>query len=1070
MTHAAELKDDKIQSLEKRLGASSKEQVRLTEIVESYDKKAEKDKAQKGKGGSSQTIIFKPADSTRSGQNTVELLAIADKRIAELNEEIRMLEKQSAKVTAQSEGMSSRNAQLEIENESLRNDLQNARADYTALQVDMNEFRDYYHQLDIAASKMGHRCEMLGQLNATLEEENKALVEQVNKLVEQNQDLLVKSLEDKDQFMDDERAFSDRIYALQRQKERLEEQVDLANKALAESAAKPKKKPNFLARVMMKARLKKKKDDISQKKRHSVQLLRIDNSQHLEEFDTSTLVATPVSRRDETGSEDSRESSASGDSRAVTKSLLNSSLISAQSDVVLRRQKDGFVSPYISTPVLPRAGEPDTIRLRSATHDVSAFRARHVRSEVFNDSDWSPGRLSRPRSMDALDKVPSSSSTLTPNDVDSGDGLPDGDVAGSSGKVLKQPGMRHLKPNASPSGMRKHHWTRSSPNISPIAPRKEHPVSLEPLAPSPPSNSMQRMSSPRSSPILARKLEEKPSPRTPQRSPILGRKENNALSPTQKDARRASMPTTHYTQNLDTIPVRERTVEPTKSKVSVQVIASTNTPNGSSPSLSNKPVSSPFQEDQVKRVTVERRENSPRTREGALVFNGGVTSPFQERERNFGADKREELTSSTPRGFQRQESLRGDKNVVKGMEPSRNYSTLPSRAKHTRERSASGDQNGGKTTESSRNYNAVPIHVQHVREKSSDEDMSNGPRVIHVNDLPSRDTRERSLSADKNEGVRASKRQGTIFAASTAPPRQSVPITAHYVTSGTITQSEASPSAAVSTAGAGTSVYTDLNSTPVVSRGNRAEVSSSSVFAIVRDKRGDEHVLPVSNNTPPSRDSTTPSRDHTTRSRASATSDSRLLSNSSTAVLRNTVRAATDMSSRYGAAPSPRNVVPSNPVELKPSANEQRDENRNDTKVLVSSATIQETTKQNVSSVRARILDIEHTSPTDSGSRASTYVSPSSQTLGKDDDDDDARSASSHHSRDCSPALKKVRKARKAAKEREIFMDSPPAPPDDSSTASGRGSGAEERVRTRSVGSNQGDGKKSSVWLEYGCV
>lgn len=35
--------------------------------------------------------------------------------------------------------------------------------------------------------------------------------------------------------------FSDRIYALQRQKERLEEQVDLANKALAESALKPKK-------------------------------------------------------------------------------------------------------------------------------------------------------------------------------------------------------------------------------------------------------------------------------------------------------------------------------------------------------------------------------------------------------------------------------------------------------------------------------------------------------------------------------------------------------------------------------------------------------------------------------------------------------------------------------------------------------------------------------------------------------------------------------------------------------------------------------------------------------------
>ena len=56
--------------------------------------------------------------------------------------------------------MSARNAQLEIENESLKNELQNSRADYAALQVDMNDIRDYYHQIDIAASKMGHRCEV----------------------------------------------------------------------------------------------------------------------------------------------------------------------------------------------------------------------------------------------------------------------------------------------------------------------------------------------------------------------------------------------------------------------------------------------------------------------------------------------------------------------------------------------------------------------------------------------------------------------------------------------------------------------------------------------------------------------------------------------------------------------------------------------------------------------------------------------------------------------------------------------------------------------------------------------
>ena len=67
---------------------------------------------------------------------------------------------QGATVKAQNEAMSARNAQLEIENESLRNELQNSRADYTALHGDMNEVRDYYHEMDIAASKMGHRCEV----------------------------------------------------------------------------------------------------------------------------------------------------------------------------------------------------------------------------------------------------------------------------------------------------------------------------------------------------------------------------------------------------------------------------------------------------------------------------------------------------------------------------------------------------------------------------------------------------------------------------------------------------------------------------------------------------------------------------------------------------------------------------------------------------------------------------------------------------------------------------------------------------------------------------------------------
>ena len=773
-------------------------------------------------------------------------------------------------------------------------------------------------------------------------------------------------------------------------------------------------------------------------------------------------MATPINRRDETGSEGSRESSTSGDSRAATKSLLNSSLISAQSEVILKRQREGFMSPYVSTPVLPRPDETETVRLRSTTHDMSAFRARQVRSEIYNDSDWSPGRLSRPRSLESLDRLPSSSSTLTPGDGEPGDGLPDKEEVRSAARYLKQPGMKHLTPSASPSGMKKHHWARSSPNLSPVVSRKEYPVSLEPLPPSPPSPpspaSLAR-STPHSSPVPRRKLEERPPTGSPRHSPVVARKDYSKFSPSQRDQRRSSVPNQN-TQNLDTVQVREGSVELAKSKVSVQVIASQNASNSKAfPLVSNGTVSSPFEEDQVKRIPVEEgAKSAPQVQ----AFNGGIPGPHQERQRSGSADRREEPSLSTHRGIQRQVSFSGDKNV-KAAESFRNYNTMPTHVKHARERSASRDQSSVKATEPARNHSVA----QQSSEKSLGGDQNDGPRIIQISQMkeePIRDTaqrgpahlRERGLSNDRNEGLRASQRQGTLFAASSGPTRQSVPVTAHYVTSGTVAKSEMSSISAASTSGVGTSVYidatgVDLSSTPATSRGNRAETSSSSVFAIVRDKHGEEHVLPGLNNTQPSRDI---SREMPL---PTAAPDSRSLSNSSTTVPRTHVGAEPSSTTRYSAASVPRNGVATNPVELKPSASE-RDENKNET-VHITTATLQEPAKQNVSSVRARILQIEHKSPA-VGSRAPTQAQV--------DDGDDALSVSSYNSRDSSPAFRKVRKARKA-KDKEIFIDST-APAASGSPTSSQRSSADERSRPRSVGPNPGDGKKSSVWYEYGCV
>lgn len=767
------------------------------------------------------------------------------------------------------------------------------------------------------------------------------------------------------------------------------------------------------------------------------------------------------------------------------------------------------------------------MRLRSATHDMSAFRARQVRSEIFTDSDWSPGRLGRPRSMDALDKLPSSSSTLTPGDTGSRDGhLSEDDLSGTLPRTKKQGMLKHASPAASPKGLRKPRWAKSSPNISPNVARKEYPIGLEPFPPSPPSpTSSRKTESPRSSPILARKLGERTPTRSPKHSPILSRKENiDTFSSPARGPRRSSMPN-RDNQSLDTIPVRERSTEPAKPRVAVII----------SPSNTTYTASLPFQEDQEKLV-LQGVQSSPQEHR----FNGDVSNstPSYHELRQHSDGRHEQPITSTPRGFQRQRSFSGEKNIQAAEPPRTNIQHIRNRSSsgnrndvprsiqsaqaregpsrdtdqpgtvHSRERSLSGDKNSGlmvaaiMQTRDGTNRDTSQIDMAHSRERTLSGDKNSGLRVtpiVHGMDGPSRDTRQtgmahsrerslsgdrnsglrvtpteqakggpnrdtiqlgpvnsRSLIADKNDGLRSSKRLGTLFVASSTPP-QSVPVTAHYVTTGTIAKAEPIPPA---TSGVTTGV--NSKSAPLT----RAEASSSSVYAVVRDKYGDERVIPAATNILPSRDFPTLSRDQpSSRANATVFNDTANTFYSSPPTSRDGANVDTITTSRYSYS-LPRSGSVSNPVELKPAANELKDENRNETKLQVNAGGVHEASKENISNVRARMLEMEHQSP----------QLASQAFVDDNDDDDDTRSVSSQQTRDCSPALRKVRsKAKKATKEkeREIFVDLPVSSPVSSetgSTAPGRRSIAEERSRSRSAGTKEAEGKKSSIWYEYGCV
>ena len=75
------------------------------------------------------------------------------------------------------------------------------------LASDLLEAKDILQKHDATNHRLNDRIQMLEQLNSTLEEEKRTLLVQVNKLLEQNQNILVRTLESKDQALEDERIF-----------------------------------------------------------------------------------------------------------------------------------------------------------------------------------------------------------------------------------------------------------------------------------------------------------------------------------------------------------------------------------------------------------------------------------------------------------------------------------------------------------------------------------------------------------------------------------------------------------------------------------------------------------------------------------------------------------------------------------------------------------------------------------------------------------------------------------------------------------------------------------------------
>ncbi len=78
---------------------------------------------------------------------------------------------------------------------------------------------------EIEYANCSNRCEMLVQINTTLDVDRRKLMDHVSQILTQYQELLTHSLDDKQHFHDEEKQFTDKVNHLHRQKEKLEEKI-----------------------------------------------------------------------------------------------------------------------------------------------------------------------------------------------------------------------------------------------------------------------------------------------------------------------------------------------------------------------------------------------------------------------------------------------------------------------------------------------------------------------------------------------------------------------------------------------------------------------------------------------------------------------------------------------------------------------------------------------------------------------------------------------------------------------------------------------------------------------------
>ncbi|XP_030211591.1 protein Daple isoform X2 [Gadus morhua] len=153
----------------------------------------------------------------------------------ELNQEVennRLLQQESlqlkAEVDRMTQSQSQHNAEIEglqHRNNELKSLLSSAKTETSQCMKQYDSLMEQHRVVDLSKVKLDNHCELLSRLKGNLEEENHHLLSQISLLSQQNHALLERSMESKELYHAEQKLYIDKLNALRRHKEKLEEKI-----------------------------------------------------------------------------------------------------------------------------------------------------------------------------------------------------------------------------------------------------------------------------------------------------------------------------------------------------------------------------------------------------------------------------------------------------------------------------------------------------------------------------------------------------------------------------------------------------------------------------------------------------------------------------------------------------------------------------------------------------------------------------------------------------------------------------------------------------------------------------